>query len=396
VRMRLTRVHIAVAGVTVAVAGLIAVALRPTTEPVDLGTVVRGPLEVTIEDEGRTRVRDRFIVSAPAAGRVLRLTLQPGDRVRRGDVVARLQPGLAPLLDARARAEADAAVTTARAVVGRARAEAARSAETLAYAERELKRSRELAREGLAPAQEVEAREAEARLAGDAARAATFSVEAAEADLRRAEARVAPAAARQAAALDVRAPATGVVLRRIRESESVVPAGEPLVEIGDASQLEVVVDLLSTDATRVAPGTRARVEQPGLPPLPARVRLVEPAGFTKISALGVEEQRVNVILDFEPGAALGTLGDAFRVDVRLVVWETANTLVVPATALFRTGDQWAAYVVADGLARRTTVKVGQHGGRAVQVLDGLSEGAQVILHPGDRVTDGVRVAPRAP
>lgn len=395
--MRLTRVHIAVAGLTLAVAGLVAVALRPAIEPVDLGTVVRGPLQVTIEDEGRTRVRDRFIVSAPAAGRVLRLTLQPGDRVRRGDVVARLQPELAPLLDARARAEAEAAVTTARAVVGRARAEAARAAEALAHAERERKRSGELAREGLAPAQEVEAREAEMRLAADAARAATFSVEAAQADLGRAEARLRPVAARQAAALDVRAPATGVVLRRVRESESVVPAGEPLLEIGDASKLEVVVDLLSTDATRVTAGTRATVEQPGLAPLPARVRLVEPSGFTKVSALGVEEQRVNVILDFEPGAAIGTLGDAFRVDVRLVVWETASTLVVPATALFRTGDQWAAYVAtADGRARRVTVEIGQHGGRTVQVLGGLTEGTQVVVHPSDRVTDGVRIAPRAP
>lgn len=395
--MRLTRVHVAIAGVVLVVGGLVAVGLRPTTETVDLATVVKGPLQVTIDDEGRTRVRDRFVISAPAAGRVLRLALAPGDRVKRGDVVARIQPEMAPLLDVRSRAEAEAAITTARAVVGRARAEAARAAEALAHAEREQKRTSELSREGLAPTQEREAREAEVRLAADAAKAATFSVEAAEADLRRAEARLTPTVARQGAAIEVRAPATGVVLRRLRESESVVPAGDPLLELGDPSRLEVVVDLLSADAARVAAGARATIEQPGSEPMAATVRLVEPAGFTKVSALGVEEQRVNVILDFTQADAARSLGDAYRVDVRIVVWETDSTLTVPATALFRVGNQWAAYAVtAEGTVQRTAVQVGQHGGRQVQVLSGLAEGTRVVLHPSDRIADGVRVAERPP
>ncbi len=394
--MRLTRMHVTVAGFAVIVGGLVALALRPRTETVDLATVARGPLQVTIDDEGRTRVHDRFVVSAPVAGRVLRLALEPGDRVKRGDVVARLQPEMAPLLDARARAEAEAAVNTARAVVGRARAEEARAAAALAHAQRERKRSGDLSAEGLVSAQELEARDAEVRVLTDAAKAAAFSVQAAEADLHRAEARLTPAPGRRpGATIDVRAPSTGVVLRRLRESESVVPAGDPLIEIGDAARLEVVVDLLSSDAARVTPGAPAIIEQPGSPPFTAKVQRVEPAGFTKISALGVEEQRVNVILDLDVPAGAGTLGDAYRVDVRIVVWETASALLVPATALFRDGDRWATYTVADGRARRTVVEIGHQGGRHVEVLSGLTEGEIVVVHPGDRIADGVRVAARA-
>ena len=393
--MHITRLHLTTVGLAVVVVGLVAVALRPGTETVDLATVARGPLQVTVDDEGRTRVHDRFVVSAPVAGRVLRLALEPGDRVKRGDVIARLRPEMAPLLDARARAEAEAAINTAKAVLGGARAEEAQSAAALAHAQRERKRSGDLSAEGLISTQELEARDAEARLLTDAAKAATFAVEAAEADLHRAEARLAPAPIRLSGApIDVRSPSTGVVLRRLRESESTVPAGDPLLEIGDFSRLEIVVDLLSSDAARVTPGARATVEQPGASPLTAKVQRIEPAGFTKVSALGVEEQRVNVIVELDGAAGTGTLGDAYRVDVRIVVWETASTLVVPATALFREGDRWATFTIADGRARRTAVEIGHRGGRQVEVLGGLAAGAQVVLHPGDRIADGVRVAER--
>ncbi len=393
--MRISRVHVASVGFVVVVGGLVAVALRPQTETVELATVTRGPLQVTIEEEGRTRVHDRFLVSAPVAGRVLRVALEPGDAVRRGDIVARLQPEMAPLLDARARAEAEAAVHTAKAVLGGARAEEARAGAALAHAQRERKRSGELSAEGLISTQELDARDAEVRVLTDAAQAAAYSVKAAEADLHRAEARLTPGPGRPSGGtVDVRSPSTGVVLRRLRESESVVPAGEPLLEIGDAAQLEVVVDLLSTDAARVTPGARAAIDQPGAAPLAARVRRVEPAGFTKVSALGVEEQRVNVILDLDAPIGAGTLGDAYRVDVRIVVWESPNTLIVPATALFRDGEQWATYAVADGRARRTVIQIGHHGGRTVEMAGGLDAGARVIVHPGDRIAHGVRVVER--
>ena len=192
----------------------------------------------------------------------------------------------------------------------------------------------------------------------------------------------------------VTAPVDGVVLKRVRESESVVPAGDPLLEIGDPSQLEIVSDLLSTDAVRVKPGARAIVEQwGGDRPLDAKVRRVEPSGFTKVSALGVEEQRVNVVLDFvDPANAFASLGDAYRVEIRIVTWESADVLKVPTSALFRQGEDWAAYVVVGDRAQARRLTIGQRTGQEAEVLDGLSAGEPVILHPGDALAGGVRVA----
>jgi HlyD family secretion protein len=380
------------------VAGLIAVALWPRAVLVEVTKVARGPILVTISEEGETRVRDRFVVSAPLAGRLQRVELQPGDRVKRGDVIARLRPEAPPLLDARAQAEARAAVQTARATVGRARAEEQRARAALALAERERARARELAAEGLTTAQQVELRDSEARTAGDAVDAAAYAAQAAAADLVRAEARLAagggdPGADRIVA---IPSPIDGLVLRRIRESESIVPAGEPLVELGDPSRLEIVSDLLSTDAVKVKPGARVLVEQwGGDKALTATVRRVEPSGFTKVSALGVEEQRVNVIADFDDAAdAFEALGDAYRVEVRIVVAEAPSVVTVPTSALFRAGEQWAVYQMIDGRAQRTPVTLGLRTGREAEVTDGLSEGATVIVHPGDTIEDGSRVALR--
>lgn len=379
------------------VAALFAVALWPKTAVVETGVVSRGPLVVTIDEEGETRVRHRFVVSAPVSGRVRRIELEPGDKVARGDVVARLQAEAPPLLDARARAEAREVIDTARATVSRARAESQRAGAVLAQAERELQRSRALATEGLATAQQVDQRDADVRAAREAAQAASFAVEAAASDLRRAEARL--AVGRPAAAPDreitIVAPVDGVVLKRVRESETVVPAGDALVELGDPSQIEIVSDLLSTDAVKVKAGARAIIEQwGGDAPLEATVRRVEPAGFTKVSALGVEEQRVNVVLDFATSTAPPRLGDAYRVEVRIVVWEAPAVLRVPASALFRVGNEWAVYLAVDGRARRTQVKIGQRTGRDAEVLEGLTDGAVVVLHPGDQLADGSRIAPR--
>jgi HlyD family secretion protein len=194
--------------------------------------------------------------------------------------------------------------------------------------------------------------------------------------------------------MTVAAPADGVVLKRVRESESVVPAGEALVEIGDPKKLEIVSDLLSVDAVRVKPGTRAFIDQfGGQQPLEARVRRIEPSGFTKISALGVEEQRVNVVLDFaDPtAAAKASLGDGFRVEVHVVLWEAADVLKLPTSTLFRQGSDWAVYLVDNGRAKAATVQIGHQTGQEAEVLSGVSAGATVIVHPGDAITDDARV-----
>jgi HlyD family secretion protein len=379
------------------VGGLLAVALWPETVPVDVAVVSRGPLMVTVDEEGMTRVRDRFLVSAPLAGRVLRIELEPGDPVARGDVVARVRAEAPPLLDERTRAEARAAVEAARAALGRARADEQRARTTMAQAERELMRIRELTESRVVAQAELEARESDLAVARESATAAEFAVRSATFELRRAEARLAePGPNVAGGVIPVTAPVDGVVLRRLRESESVVPAGDPLVEIGDPRRLEIVADLLSTDAVRIAPGARALIEQwGGDRVLDAKVRRIEPAGFTKISALGVEEQRVNVVLDFvDPVAAWAALGDAYRVEVRVVVWEAPDVLKVPTAALFREGSRWAVYVLETGRARRTEVMLGHQTGQESEVTGGLSEGATVILHPGDTLAGGVRVEVR--
>jgi HlyD family secretion protein len=379
----------------IAIVGLLlAIALWPETIPVDVATVTRGPLVVTIDEEGRTRVRQRYVVSSPVAGRVLRIDLEPGDQVKAGDVVARVQPEAPPLLDARTRAEAQAAVDSARAALGRAEAEAQRARAVLAQAQRELKRAQDMEKAGVIAAQELEVLAADAEAAEEAVNAAAYVVQAARSDVQRAEARLRPSTPEPSGrVVNVTAPADGVILRRIRESESVVPPGDPLVELGNPQDMEIVADLLSTDAVRVREGARVLIEQwGGSHPLDARVRLVEPSGFTKISALGVEEQRVNVVMDFVDNSDSGrSLGDGYRVEVRIVVWEEDQALIVPTSALFRQGEQWAVYVAQDGRVRLRDVEIGQQTGQEAQVLSGLDEGIPVVIHPPDTLADGARV-----
>jgi HlyD family secretion protein len=379
------------------IAGLLAIAMWPRATPVEAGAVSRGTLVVTVDEEGATRVRDRFVVSSPVAGRVLRIELEPGDSVKRGQTVASVRAEAPPLLDERARAEAQAAVDSARAALGRARAEEERTRATLAQLQRELTRVRELAQNRVVSSQELDAREADATVAAESVKAAVFAVEAATSELRRAQARLAPTSTDPAGrVVAVRAPAGGVVLKRNHESETIVPAGEPLLEIGDPQRLEIVSDLLSTDAVRVKVGARAIVEQwGGDTQIAAKVRRVEPAGFTKISALGVEEQRVNVVLDFTDAVARAALGDAYRVDVRIVVWEASDVVKVPTSALFREGTKWAVYRIEEGRARRTVVELGHQTGVEAEVKAGLDAGARVVIHPGDALADGARVVERA-
>ncbi len=377
---------------------LLAVALWPRPVDVELATVSRGALVMTIDEEGRTRVRDRFVVAAPVAGRILRIELDAGDRVSRGDLIARLQPEPPALLDARMRAEAVATVQSAEAVLGRARAEEQRARAALLQAEREVTRARTLTAAGVTTKQDLDSRELDTSLAAEALNAAVFAVRAAVADLERARARVATSHAGSAGGtVIIRAPVDGVVLQQLRESESVVPAGEPLVAIGDPQQIEIVTDLLSTDAVRVHTGARATIEQwGGEAALPAVVRRVEPGGFTKVSALGVEEQRVNVVLDLvDDGESCAVLGDAYRVEARIVLWEGADVLKVPTSALFREKTRWAVYVAEKGRARLTTVEIGHQTGQEAEVVSGLPQGARVIVHPGDVMRDGLRIRNRA-
>jgi HlyD family secretion protein len=388
-----------VAGGLALVLLLLVVALWPEAIEVDAAVVRRAAFEQTVDEEAETRVRDRFVLSAPVAGRIVRIELEPGDRVGRGQALVTLRPESPALLDARSRAEAESAAEAARAALGRSQAEQARARAAQELAAAELKRARELSASGVISVELLDQRESQARSAEQALRAADYAAAAALYDLERARARLDPpggAGGTAARNMVLRAPIDGVVLRRLRESESVVPPGDPLLELGDPRRLEIVSDLLSTDAVRVREGQRVRIERwGGETPLLARVRRVEPHGFTKISALGVEEQRVNAVMDFvDPVEAWKRLGDGYRVEVRIVVYEAPQALVAPAGALFRRSDGWAAFVVDGGRARLRPVEVGRRNGAEAELLSGLAEGERVIVHPSERLGDGSRLRVR--
>lgn len=373
-----------VVGGFLAVVGLVALALRPTPVTVETARATRAPLRETVDEEGWTRVRDRFVVTAPVAGRVGRLGLREGDTVHAGEQVARLYP--APL-DPRARDEARARVAQADDAARAAQASSAEAEAALGQARRASARVRDLAGRALATPEEREraeldliARTREAESADFRAQAATHDAEVARAALRGDPAHVVP----------LRSPITGLVLRVPEPSERVVAAGAPIMELGDAARLEVVADLLSADAVRVQPGASVLIEGwGGDSTLAGRVRTVEPSGFTKVSALGVEEQRVNVVADLD--GAPRALGDRYRVDVRIVIWESAQALQVPAGAVFRSGSGWAVFMVTEGRAQRHDVTLGHRTPFAVEITRGLQAGDVVICSPSDRVADGVRV-----
>ena len=378
------------------VAGIVAAAMWPEAIEVDFAKVTKGALQVTLDEDGETRVRDRFVVSAPVSGRLQRVELEPGDRVVHGKtIVARLAPAAAPLLDPRTRSELDAGVDAARAAVGQAQAERDRAAAALARARTTLTRQQELMKAGAISADDLEAAQTAVRTAEEASRAAEFTVTRTQSELEAARARLAPTSSSRAT-VDVVAPVDGVVLKRVRESETVVPVGDPILEIGDPSRLEIVADFLSTDAVRIVPGSAVLVEQwGGSQALNARVRRIEPSGFMKVSALGVEEQRVNVIIDLvDPPAAVRALGDGYRVEVRVIVWHEDNVLKVPVGTLFRRGEGWAVFRVEDGIARLQPVRLGERNDLEGQILEGLSEGQTLVLHPPDTLKDGSRVKAR--
>ena len=394
--MRWLKRHLRLVLGLLVVAAIAAVALWPKSMEVEVVRVERGPLQVTIDEEGETRVRDRFVVSAPVTGRLQRIELEPGDPVVRGTtVLARLTPAESPLLDPRTRAELSAAVDAARAAVGQAQAERERAATALERARTTVRRQEALAEAGAIARDDLDAAQTTLKSAEETSRAAQFTVQRAEYELQLARARLqAPAAGGRN--VDVVAPVDGVVLRRLRESESIVPAGEPLLEIGDASRIEIVADLLSTDAVRVPSGAAVIIEQWGGPnPLRGTVRRVEPSGFMKVSALGVEERRVNILIDVpDVPAEARQLGDGYRVEIRAVVWEAADVVKVPVGALFRRGDDWAVFVADGGQARLQTVQLGQRNNTEAQITGGLEAGQSIVLHPPDTLEDGTAITIR--
>ncbi|HEY6909692.1 MAG TPA: HlyD family efflux transporter periplasmic adaptor subunit [Myxococcales bacterium] len=387
--------HVLSAAAVLAVLALAALAVRPRPVPVDAERVARGKLVVAIEETGVTRVKDRYVVSAPVTGAVSRQLREPGDAVEEGEVLAEIAPVLAPLLDERTRSEAQATLSAALSALGQAQAqqERARVAKELAAAEHA--RAEALARAGSLPQQALDRAAFDARLRAEELSSAVFAVKVASEQVRIARATLAGEGrgAAKGRHIDVLAPASGRVLRVPQKSAGVVQAGAPLLEVGDPEALELVVDLLTTDAVQVRPGTAVAVQGwGGDRALAATVRRIEPSAFTKLSALGVEEQRVNVIAVFaEPRAAWSALGDAFRIEARLVLWQAEDVAKVPQGAVFRHGNEWAAFRLDSGRAHLAPVRIGHRGESEVEVLEGLQPGMLVAVHPGDRVKDGARV-----
>lgn len=389
-----TRKWIPIAVATLAAALLLVAIFRPRAVPVDVAAVRRGDLVVTVDEDGRTRVIDRYVVTAPIAGEVARFELHPGDGVSAGDVLARISPAPPPLLDVRSRAEAEARVRAAEAEVKRARASVLLASDAEAFARRELERIRALTTEGALTEQALDSAQLEADSAARQLDSARFGERVAAHQLEMARAALSGLRG-GAEPLEIRSPVSGQVLRVPQESGGVLPPGTPLIEVGDPDALEIVVDVLTPDAVGVVPGAPVRIDGwGGGRPLGGRVRRVEPSAFTKVSALGVEEQRVNVIVDIDqPPRLRENLGDGFRVDVHITTWRGEGLVVAPASALFRRGERWACFVVEDGRARLRLVRAGHRSSFDVEIVEGLRPGEVVVVHPGDRVDDGVRVKP---
>lgn len=373
------------------IVGLVVYTFLPTPVDADVAVVVRGELQVSVEREGKTRVRERYVVSTPLAGRLKRIELHPGDLVKEGrTLLAVIEPGDPSLLDARALAEAEARVKAAEEASNLA-------ADNLQQALADLRRVKSLT--GTTRVSEEEVEQAEHK-----ERAARFSAKIADYELALARAALVRNRPRSPGEIEswqfhIHSPITGCVLEVFLENAKFIPAGTDLVKLGDPADLECVIDVLSTDGVRVRQALQALPEVKvllehwgGGTPLHGRVRLVEPAAFTKVSALGVEEQRVNVVVDFtDPPEKWQALGDGFRVEARIIVWEGENVLKVPTGALFWLGDRWAVFVVSDGRASLRPVRIGQSNGMETEVLEGLKEHDRVVVYPSDRITDGIRI-----
>ena len=384
--MKIPRKWLIRGGLALGAVAVLTMFLRPDPIAVEVATAEMRPLDVTIDEDGRTRAVDRYVVTAPVAGRLERIGIREGDCIAAGDILARLEP--LPL-DASTREQLEARLSAARARQRAAAATFERARSAREQARRELERRRSLANEGAIATEHVEqyalaleTREEELRSAEAANSAAAADVDAVQASLL--------AERGPNAAIAVRAPAAGTALRIPERSGRIVQAGETLLEIGDPAALEVIVDVLTTDAVRIRPGMPATLEGwGGSAAIPARVRIIEPSAFTHTSALGVDEQRVNVILDLEERPE--SLGDGYRVEASILIWAAENVLTVPSSALFRAGSGWQLFVMEEGRAQLRDVVLGERSGVTAQITQGVSEGELVLQFPSDEIRDGIRV-----
>ncbi len=377
-------------------------AMQPQPARVDVATVMRGELKVTVDEDGKTRIKERYVVSAPLAGRLLRIDIDPGDEVTTGvSRLATIEPSDPRLLNPRELASAEARERAAEAALHRADPGVESARAELTFAESDLARKRKLVEKNSVSEIVVQDAERRYRTAAEAFRSASFAADIARFELEQARAALMPAREPDAQDLaewrfHIDSPITGRVLRKFQESSAVVTSGTPLLEVGDPTDLELEIDVLSSDAVKIVPGQDVSIEHwGGDKPLHGVVRVVEPSAFTKISALGVEEQRVNVIIDIvDPVDDRPTLGDGFRVEVRIVVWQGEGVLQVPASALFREGDDWMVFVMREGKANKQLLQLGHRNTMFAEVLDGLVEEDTVIVHPSDVISDGIDVVVR--
>ena len=381
--------------------GLGYVSFRTDPVPVDIVDVTRGPLQVTINADGKTRVRDLFEISSPIAGTALRSPVAVGDPVAAGEtVVAIVRPGTPSLLDERTRRQAEATLQEARASLHLAETELLRAEKDRDFSQTQFDRTKSLVTSGVASITRMEDAAQTLAIAEAAVAAARARIELAQGTIERAEASLMmPVSADEvpdSCCIRIKAPADGVVLSIDTVSQRPVSPGTPLLTLGDPADLELVADILSSDGVRLQPGAPAIVERWGGPgTLDARLDRIDPAARTKISALGIEEQRVDAYLSLvTPVAERPGLGDGFSVFVRIVEWQADDVLQLPVSALFRSGEDWAVFVVENGVARRRIVTLGHRNTRMAEIAAGVTEGERIITHPSDKVTDGVAIAQR--
>jgi HlyD family secretion protein len=381
------------------VGGLLFLTFRPEPVQVDVHVVQAGRFEISLDVDGTTRVIEEFEVSAPISGTALRSPVRVGDPVLAGEtIVAQVQPSSPGLLDARTRLQAEAAVNEAEAALHVAETGLARAEENLVYAKQQYDRTSQLVERGVASTTRMEDAHQQLAIARAAVDAESARIEQARSGLERARAALietTPEGRGDTCCVPIRAPADGVVLDIEEVSARPVIAGDRLLSIGDPREIELVADLLSSDAVRLPEGARARVERWGGEPLDARLREIEPAGRTKISALGIEEQRVDAIFDLEaPPEERRKLGHGFAVYLRVIVHEEENALQVPLSAAFRHGDGWAVFRVTGDRVARVPVSLGQRNARFAVVLSGLSAGDRVVEHPSEDLADGALISLR--
>lgn len=390
---------IVIIAITAAILLAVLYGFRAQPVPVDIAKVSKNPMQVIVEEEGITRVKDRYRIFAPASGFLQRIMLREGDPVKKGQVIARLEPLRSAALDPRSYAEAEAAVSSAEAAVRVSEENMRAAAADAEYFAHNLERMTQLFHKGYVSRDDLDKAESEARLtaakrlsAEAQVKVSRFALEKAKSALRlftdgaKSGDRIVP----------VQTPVSGRVLRMHRESEGTVNAGDPLLDVGDPEHIEVTAEVLSVEAVKMNPGTPVEfVRWGGGSVLAGKVRVIEPSGFTKISSLGVEEQRVMVISDITSlPEDWQNLRDGYRVEARFVIWEGKDVLQIPASALFRKGEGWAVFVVKNGRAHERAINVGHRTGLAAEIISGITEGEMVITHPEDQVKDGTRVRPR--